>query len=135
MLFAITNEEIDEIADIVSERSGGYVAADLKALIAEAWQIKELDKATNTSILKKNDKLYLLEIIDQASKNIGPSCLRGIISKLPDINFDDVIGYGEIKKCLTRILAFSSPAMRERVLLFNLKPPGGMYFIIICHII
>ena len=39
--------------------------------------------------------------------------------------YDDVIGCGEVKKCLKRILSFSSPSMRNRVKRFGLKSPGG----------
>jgi hypothetical protein len=35
--------------------------------------------------------------------------------KLPDLNYNDVIGYDDIKKSLRRILSFSSPQMLARV--------------------
>lgn len=41
------------------------------------------------------------------------------------MSFNDVIGYDNVKKCLSRILSFSTPKMKKKINKFQLKHPGG----------
>lgn len=156
---AMQQRDVEMIAEMIAEQTGGYVAADLTALITETAKLKHslrgetLNKENSSVFIHINSKETTLQAsgLDSTTANgearpdsimspwamdiyssimrcmslVEPSCLRGVVAKFPKLNFEDVIGNQEVKRCLTRILSFTSPAMRHKIQRFGLKPPGG----------
>jgi len=60
--------------------TGGYVAADLAALMSEVFSRAEL-------LTESSDQINVLrEVFEEATRVVTPSCLRGISVKLPRVN-------------------------------------------------
>ena len=119
-----TRQDINEAAGIVAEKTGGYVAADVNALVSEArthLAATRVSATAATSVVA-----VLVGCFDRAMRAVGPSSLRGIAVHLPALTYDDVIGCTETKKILRRVLSFSGPGMRDRVRRFGLRAPGGV---------
>ena len=115
--------------------TGGYVAADLSSLVSEIVQIcrctsihhlprtpsKDFGEDYSNQVNSFLDKLrnMVMSATQIAKKTVAPSCLRGATVELPDLTYDDVIGYSEVKKNLSRVLSFSSVASREKLIQFG----------------
>lgn len=78
-----------------------------------------------------------LTILLGVRSSIPPSCLRGDLVKVPELNYSDVIGYDEIKSKLDQVLSFSNNEIREKYQKFGINgsmggvllygPPGRLY--------
>ncbi len=88
--FKVNEEDIKELAKITY----GYVGADLKGLLTEAFTHANLEKRTD---VKMDDLKY-------AFKKIKPSAIRDMPFREPKINMDDLCGYGVHKEVLKRIV-------------------------------
>jgi SpoVK/Ycf46/Vps4 family AAA+-type ATPase len=116
--------------------TGGYVAADLSALVSEL--VLTCQAAPAPAVMKSVSSSSTLEghpssidpspehvqdlvmsAVQIAKKSVAPSCLRGATIALPHLTYDDVIGYPEVKKNLSRVLSFSSAASREKLIKFG----------------
>ncbi len=129
----LAHDEIGVMADLLSEMTGGYVASDLHGLIEEACNIQECNDPRvvsgryydNITVLSTHGKT-LLHCIERAKEKVSPSCLRGVITKLPKLSLDDVVGYPEVKASLMRVLSFCDPQKKNLIKRFNLQQPGGV---------
>lgn len=105
--------------------TGGYVAADLFALVREMLLHLPLQEDKETMEGSKPSWDWR-EAFFAAGRVVPPSCLRGVSVKIPQTRFKDIIGHEEVKRQLRRLVSMFSPALRERVKLFRLKYPGGV---------
>ena len=129
----LAEDEIMVLADLLSEMTGGYVASDLQVLIEEACTLQagsdhigEVSRYyDNIPVLSSHGKA-LLACIERAKEKVGPSCLRGVVTKLPKLSLDDVVGYPEVKASLMRVLSFCDPQKKILIKRFNLQQPGGV---------
>lgn len=127
-ILKFNRNQLSIISDKITDLTSGYVAADLKLLINETWGSYIANAEPVISKIKFDENLastIFMNSIEKSMKNIVPSCLRGMITKLTAIKLDDVIGYEDVKVSLKQLLSFSSLDMREKVLRFGLKSPGG----------
>ena len=130
--------DVQLIAERITSYCSGYVAADIVLLSSQAQNIfKSLCDSEFLSIRSKvlelennNIENILTELIVKcfklALKLVPPSSLKGVSSKLLSINYDDVIGNYEAKKCLKRLLGFCNPINKSKFELFGIKAPGGL---------
>ena len=107
-----TTNEIMHISEVIGEKTGGYVAADLVSLVREATSRVRLGGGEGG----------VLQALEESLKVVHPSCLRGVSINIPRMTFNDVIGYEEVKKSLRRVLSLSSPSP----LFPLLGSPGGV---------
>lgn len=122
---------IDALADRLALQTGGYVAADLAALVAALrtdvdGQLKSL---WSSGRIQHNDSILavLVEAFHRVSKVVGPSCLRGASVTLPSLTYDDIIGYSIVKRSLQRVLSFARPELQQLTARFGLSAsPGGV---------
>lgn len=130
----LSGDEIGVMADLLSEMTGGYVASDLHGLIEEACNIQECNYQSVMSTGRYYDNISalstygktLLHCIERAKDKVAPSCLRGVITKLPKLSLNDVVGYPEVKASLMRVLSFCDPQKKNLIKQFNLQQPGGV---------
>ena len=92
-----STQNIHDAANIIAEKTGGYVAADINALVSEARKI--LAEVTKTQFQALSEQStqgtshqdhshltsLLVQSFDRAMHAVGPSCLRGIAIKLPKV--------------------------------------------------
>ena len=131
ILFARLSEDkvISQLAMRLAEQTGGYVAADIVALIRHAMKISPNKGVKIGSTLTAGEAVVdvLLGIFEEAKKSIAPSCLRGVSIQLPKISFDDIIGYHDIKHQLRRVIIMSNPSRNEHLVRLGLtKSLGGI---------
>jgi transitional endoplasmic reticulum ATPase len=124
-----TQDVLNDAAAVIAERSGGYVAADLVALVREmltrlSQPMPQRPDRRIATVGVAGDLLSTL--FEQAARVVPPSCLRGVSIQLPNLSYNDVIGYEEVKRSLRRVLAFSSPDMMAKIRRFGLGAPGGV---------
>ncbi|RYG62222.1 ATP-binding protein, partial [archaeon] len=97
---------------------GGYVAADLYAVIRE---MRDLVSPHSYHSFEAMSEAFSL-----AMRKVPPSCLRGVsVTSHSKISFEDVIGCSEAKQVLAKVFAAYQPALRERLKRFNLLTPLG----------
>jgi SpoVK/Ycf46/Vps4 family AAA+-type ATPase len=117
-----------EMIESMALMTGGYVAADLFALVRE-MMLRFPHHDNNESTENSNPLIQSFdwrEAFLGAGKVVPPSCLRGVSVKIPHTRFKDIIGHEEVKRQLRRLVSVFSPALREKVKLFHLKYPGGV---------
>ena len=118
-------KDLDLLSNKITDVTSGFVAADLKLLVNESWSIYVTSIKSISIPGELNYTKFFMDAIEKSMKIIVPSSLRGMITKLPSIKLEDVIGYDNIKASLKQLLSFYSSNMREKVLRFGLKSPGG----------
>jgi transitional endoplasmic reticulum ATPase len=123
----IHNQEtvVDSIAEFLGEKTGGYVAADLAALVREVslqriWEVIEWRNLGDDDLRKK-----LIHWFTCTMASVPPSCLRGVTIQLPKLSFQDVIGCSEAKFQLSKALSFTSPAMKQKLAKFGMYQSLG----------
>lgn len=130
----LSTDAIQRIADEFSVHTGGYVAADIRALMGEIATIVESESnkqgVTLTITFGEVDPSAdcsgvwtmhsLMEVFHRACTSVSPSCLRGITIKIPRLTYDDVIGYSEAKNSLRRILSHAHPAKAHQLKSFGI---------------
>jgi transitional endoplasmic reticulum ATPase len=111
--------DIERASDYMADKTGGYVAADITALVREC--------CVQFTQLQRNDRPYdmLVRFLLVALGKVPPSCLRGVAINIPELSLDDVIGCSEAKEALCRILAFVDPVKRPLIGRFGVSSPGG----------
>ena len=124
---SMTDPITSEMVESMALMTGGYVAADLFALVREmllhvSLQDNETIESSNPLPLSWDWR----EAFIAAGKIVPPSCLRGVSVKIPHTRYKDIIGHEEVKRQLRRLVSVFSPALRERVKIFRLKYPGGV---------
>lgn len=108
------------IASAVSQRCGGYVAADLVALATEASRL--LSSAMGSEC---DCAVVLQACVLQAMKTIKPAALRGATVQLSSLGYEDVIGHDDVKNSLRRMISFADPSVRKQASRFGVAAPGG----------
>lgn len=111
-------EDVEGVVKHVADRTGGYVAADIVALVTKAVELREEGGDSAGSSWYR--------CFDLAMNAVPPSCLRGVALSSPSIGYDDVVGNDDVKQSLKRVLRFFSPEMGPRMAAFGLKMPGGV---------
>lgn len=111
-------EDVEGVVKHVADRTGGYVAADIVALVTKAVELREEGGDSAGSSWHR--------CFDLAMNAVPPSCLRGVALSSPSIGYDDVVGNDDVKQSLKRVLRFFSPEMGPRMAAFGLKMPGGV---------
>ena len=115
---------LSELAAEMADLTGGYVAADIVSLVTkagEAWESGEGRSGSHESSIPTL-RVSLIE----AMREIAPSCLRGVAVNTPNLTYDDVVGYGDVKRALQRALRICDPAKAESMKKFGLHSPGGV---------
>lgn len=120
----IAAEDILWLSQVLAEKTGGYVAADIANVIREVETNLVLAHPLSTSEHEKTGE-KLMKVIEDAMRIIQPSCLRGISIQLPKLTFDDVIGCHEAKKQLQQVLAFTNPALKDKFARFGMNQSLG----------
>jgi transitional endoplasmic reticulum ATPase len=125
---ASTNAVVAQISTIVAETTGGFVAADINALVDET--IKLFDGGDRSAHTDGVDEYAVtmgrwLGCFRLASKKVKPSSLRGVSVDVPTLTYDDIIGCSEAKKSLQRILSVCNPSMTQRLRHFHITANGG----------
>lgn len=130
----LSTDAVQRIADEFSVHTGGYVAADIRALMGEIATIVEAESdkqgVTLTITFDEVDPSAacggvwtmqsLMEVFHRGCTSISPSCLRGITIKIPRLTYDDVIGYSEAKNSLRRVLSHAHPSMAQQLKSFGI---------------
>lgn len=129
----LREECVSLLADKVAMQTGGYVAADLTALVRtmhklfleESWPSLLAQSRKDSDA--NGDVTRMIQVFHTAAKSVQPSCLRGATITLPNLTFDDVIGYDEVKSSLQRVLCFAKPEQQALSSRFGLhSSPGGV---------
>ncbi len=127
--FENKDSDIAEIAGYCAEKTGGYVAADIASLIREVALALTNESENVSAVVSKSSraisKLEFIQLMEDSMKSVPPSCLRGITVQLPTITLDDVVGYHDAKRELTKALSFSSPQMKHKLEKFGMNQSLG----------
>jgi len=135
----VLNESVcARLSEKIAMQTGGYVAADLSALVQAIYT----DLETNKNYLSVQPAPPAVDFSDagedaivsivmnsyhKVAKSVTPSCLRGAAISLPNLSYDDVIGYDTVKKSLQRVLCFARPEQQLLSARFGLHAsPGGV---------
>ena len=113
------------LARDIAQSTGGYVAADLRLLVSET--VNEMlgsfrhDRMLSSSgdQLQEEIRSMVLDAAQRARKIVGPSCLRGATIALPNLTFDDIVGYPDVKRRLAKVLSYSNTKCREKLQKFG----------------
>jgi transitional endoplasmic reticulum ATPase len=121
------DDVIATVADRVALQTGGYVAADLSALVAAAKTDFETTAQLALDDAVRTLQSVLMDSFHRAAKLVGPSCLRGASVTLPSLTYGDIIGYASVKRSLQRVLSFARPELQHLAARFGLHAsPGGV---------
>jgi SpoVK/Ycf46/Vps4 family AAA+-type ATPase len=136
--------------DVLGETSGGYVAADIAAVVADlerqvfplvsagtgggegALHLPALQQlvAAHSGLAGARHttsaaETLLLTAVYATMRQIPPSCLRGVSLTTPKLSLDDVIGHRATKLALQRVLQFTNPRMQPVLRRFGLHDGLG----------
>jgi transitional endoplasmic reticulum ATPase len=117
--------------DDLTDRTHGFVGADINALCKEA-AMKALrrylpDLTTEDEIPQEiiNKMLVTGSDFDEALKEIEPSAMREVLVELPRVTWDDLGGLGPLKQELTEAIEW--PLKRpEKFRQMGIRPPKGI---------
>lgn len=109
----------NELAHLLSGNTGGYVAADIVALVDDVRS--KYDDGRN--LLSEAE---WLSAFHESMTRILPSCLRGVTIEKPNLDYDDVIGCETAKIALNRLLQFTDPAKAKLREIFGISNVGGI---------
>ena len=110
-----SDDVFNEVIDFVLPRLGGYAAADISALVKDAYRA-----------YVEGGRCGLLSCFQEALAKTIPSCLRSNVISVPSITYDDVIGHEEAKKCFRRALSFYEKQTGQLYKKYGLSCPGGI---------
>lgn len=119
----LSSLDVEVVANKIAMQTGGYVAADLSALVAAIAKLisdAPLSDASSASCIE-----FLMQQFQLAAKSVTPSCLRGTTISLPNLTFDDVIGNDEVKRGLQRVMSFAKPEKQDIAARFGLTASAG----------
>ncbi|MFN7105595.1 MAG: AAA family ATPase, partial [Pyrobaculum sp.] len=104
-------DEVD--LDKIAEMTHGYTGADIAALAKEA-AMAALRKAINKGFIDVDQDVIPQEVLNklkvgmadflEAMKFVHPTVLREVIIEVPEVHWDDIGGYEEIKQELREIV-------------------------------
>ncbi len=125
-------KEVD--LDYISDRTYGYVGADIEALAKEAAMhalrrilpdiadLQDMDKLPEDTL----EKLKVSEEdFDHAMRMVEPSAMREVLVEVPNVNWEDVGGLENIKERLKEAVEWplQNPEAYKRL---GIKPPSGL---------
>ncbi|MFP4116055.1 MAG: CDC48 family AAA ATPase [Candidatus Aenigmatarchaeota archaeon] len=120
--------------DKISERTYGYVGADIEALAKESAMHALRRVLPDISDLKDMDelpeeKLQKLQVsgedFDYAMRMVEPSAMREVLIEVPDVSWEDVGGLEEVKQRLREAVEWplQYPESYENL---GIRPPSGL---------
>ncbi|VDN29474.1 unnamed protein product [Gongylonema pulchrum] len=97
-------------------RTHGYTGNDLKAVCESVYSLYNVTDGDQSLLLKRFDK---------ALKRIPPTGIRQFVLEVPDVKWDDIAGYDELKLEIEQAVLwpYQYPDVFER---FAAKPPSGI---------
>lgn len=116
----LTDNEKQRVVEEIANATGGYVAADIVALMREVQSALSESKPEIPNFMVDDREKTVLKLFEDKMKVVTPSCLRGVSIQTPKLTFNDVIGYDEVKLQLQKVLSFSSVIMKEKLQKFGL---------------
>lgn len=130
----IEETELLHIVSTIAHSTGGYLPADLDAVVKTGMNQNMTMSLNNT--LQSDDKfseaaIQLLMRLKKACSQIRPSALRGATVRLPLLKFEDVIGQASAKAALHRVFRFScssstSSSTKRNPLAAHVVSQGGV---------
>ncbi len=120
--------------DKISDRTYGYVGADIEALAKESAMhalrrvlpdisdLQDMDELPEESL----EKLRVSrEDFDYAMRMVEPSAMREVLVEVPDVSWEDVGGLEDVKERLKESVEWplDHPESYERL---GIKPPSGL---------
>ncbi len=122
----------DVSLDDLSERTYGYVGADIAALCREAAMhalrrvLPEIDLDEKEIPKEILDKLIILRAdFEEVMKDIQPSALREILFEVPKITWDDIGGLENVKSLLKEVVEWPLK-YPESFKQLGVEPPKGI---------
>ncbi len=126
----------DEIVDLdkLAEMTHGYTGADIAALVKEAAMIrlrraiesKEIDIEQPEIPPEQLQKIKItMKDFMEALKYVQPTVLREVIIEVPEVRWDDIGGYDEVKQELREVVEWplKYPKYFEEL---GIEPPKGI---------
>ncbi|MBP1448787.1 MAG: AAA family ATPase, partial [Thermoproteus sp.] len=125
-------EEVD--LDKIAEMTHGYTGADIAALAKEA-AMSALRRAVSKGLIDLDQETIPQEILSklrvgmsdflEAMKYVQPTVLREVIIEVPEVHWNDIGGYDEIKQELREIVEWP---MKYRAYFdeLGIEPPKGI---------
>ncbi len=98
MPHSLTEDDISRLA----AKAHGYVGADLCALCKEAAlkTIHRVKRTTDIEKLSKDQLVLTVEDMQAAFSEVRPSAMREVIIDVPQVHWNDIGGYADIKQKL-----------------------------------
>ncbi|MDD4498337.1 MAG: CDC48 family AAA ATPase, partial [Methanosarcinaceae archaeon] len=123
--------KVDRFLMDLSERTQGFVGADLLALVQEAAMLclRENMPDLNLEELIPSERLEKITVskknFEDALMEIEPSALREIFVEIPNVHWDDVGGLGEAKEAIIESVEWpiKNP---QKFLEMGIKAPKGI---------
>ena len=129
----VRKKRANKLLKNISEKTHGFVGADLEALVKEAAFNVLRRSFPNLNFNKENkisqEILNKLEItshdFDESLKNIRPSAMREFLVDIPNVKWEDVGGLDELKQNLTEMIEWpiKNPIAFSRL---GIKSPKGI---------
>jgi len=96
------SDDVD--VDNISERTHGFVGADIAALCREAAMeaLRRIDTKDDADDIQNTDKEILTKDFEKAMGGVEPSAMREFVAESPKISFKDVGGLKNVKEKLSR---------------------------------
>lgn len=114
-----TNLKLKFVADMCN----GYVGADLAALCREA-AMAALRRTMQDGTAGEMQQISM-EDWQQAHLKVGPSIVRGAVSEVPEVSWEDIGGLHEVKKKLRQAVEWPIQHA-DAFARLGLKPPRGV---------
>ena len=126
------DDEVD--LDKIAEMTHGYTGADLAALAKEA-AMAALRRAVNEKLVDIEQDVIPKEVLKrlkvgmrdftEAMKYVHPTVLREVIVEVPEVHWEDIGGYGAIKRELQEIVEWPMK-YRHYFDELGVEPPKGI---------
>lgn len=113
-------DELHTLCEQFAQQTGGFVAADIVALLNET--IREL-RCQDATLQIKDIK----EVLLRKKEKLEPSILRGTTLDIAGISFDEVAGYETVKAALKKHFSYCDLTLTEKFRKLGIsKIPGGV---------
>lgn len=130
---AVKDELLNDMLLNIAKKTHGFVGADLEALVREAIMVAinrliEAGFVTDEGLLSKEGvrKLSITEYdFEEALKVVEPSALKEILIEVPEVHWDDIGGYDEVKQLLKEVIEWplNYPELFDAT---GINPPKGV---------
>jgi len=124
---------LDTMLGRIAKKTHGFVGADLEALVREAI-MTAINRLTRAGFVNDDgtlshegiEHLMIAEVdFNEARKHVDASALKEILIEVPEIHWDGIGGYEEVKKLLQEVVEWplSRPQLFEAT---GISPPKGV---------